>query len=163
EEPGDIPTGLPFSDPRMADWQIGRTFGFTSGGESKQNGWVANVYIHEDLNNFLAALTLVHEIKNVEQGPTEHPWSTDAAKLKLFLEERFEREYEAHLAEAQWLAENQDWITKEKLGSLYDYYTKEMLKCVDGKWEVNPEGIKAYVKRVYIDKYTREARGTYAQ
>ena len=95
------------------------------------------------MSSFLAAWTLIHEGTHFFQIPQK-----DESR-----EEQIRIEYEAFVAEAEWIVKKQEWITPEKLGSsiFKNYATKEkVFKNKDGKYEVNYAGIRQMVIDNYI-------------
>jgi len=118
-----VADGLPFSDKRMSDWKITYAYGITSYSDGG-----AQIYLHNELNDFFAAWTLVHEAAHAAHGKPVQPWASEGKQLELFLAERFRIELDAHLAEARMFAENQDWITKGLMCDTFKHYIERTFR-----------------------------------
>jgi RHS repeat-associated protein len=131
--------GLPYASPETKDWIDTMSYGFV---------WKDTIYLHNDMTDFIAAWTLIHEGTHFYQTPRKD-YSRD---------ENIRIEYEAFLAEAKWLAQKQEWITEERLGkNIYNRYVKdeEFFKKVGNKCVVNEEGIKKFIIVHYIDRIAK--------
>jgi hypothetical protein len=135
---------LPYASPKTKGWTDTKVFGFA---------WKGTIYLHKDMNDFIAAWTIIHEGTHFYQRPRK-----DDSR-----EERIRIENEAFVAEANWLLQKQEWITEEKLGKdTYACYVKdgEFFKKEGGKYVINRAGIVRFIVRVYID---RKAKKGYRQ
>jgi hypothetical protein len=133
-------------------WNMTMCYGFTWTDENGQKF----IYLHNDMNEFVAAWTMIHEAAHHFAIPQQPGESDDDHTRRI--------EGEAHQAEAEWIAEylNCDdppaWVTDRKIGEallgakLYKRYLvdKEFFTRKDGKWLVDRKAIDDYVERVYI-------------
>jgi RHS repeat-associated protein len=135
---------LPYASPETNRWTDTMAYGFA---------WKGTIYLHNDMDDFIAAWTIIHEGTHFYQKPRK-----DYSR-----EENIRIEYEAFVAEAKWLLQKQEWITEEKLGkSIYACYVKdeEFFKKEGEKYVINLKGIEMFIIRVYID---RKAKKGYRQ
>jgi RHS repeat-associated protein len=144
-----IPQDLPFNDRRIASWKISDgTSAITRLGKKKGEG---TVYLSEDLNDYLAALTLVHELRHVLQGPRmiQDPKTRD--QRIQYNKETLARELEAYTWEVNMLLDKPTvWITKKRLGEYYyTRFTTVFMKKSGREWVINKKGIEEYIKKNY--------------
>jgi RHS repeat-associated protein len=134
--------GLPYTSKECERWTDSFNYGFAAAADGV-------IYLHDDMSDFIAAWTLMHEGTHFYQVPRKD-YSRD---------ENIRIEFEAFVAEAKWILQRQEWITRERLGdNIYACYVTrgEFFKKEDGRYVINEQGIRDFIIRTYIDRKTKE-------